>query len=344
MEFNPELPSHDGLAAYYWPKMHPDHPATIAHPAWASYDPHSVAQHSINPLLIVKGTPPENENEAGFPRSQSPVHELYHDHNYHLLSQEEEVCPPRFTEPFSLAHVTYSKSTVSLDSLKQPVLWIDEPATEQTAINHQDLPESKNAPFVPGPRHSIPFTPTDPHYRPWHKRTVSEPVFGAKNQGPAFPKVTMKERSDSCLFDAEYWSNLHRFLPVPCEENAPPAFTVSFAQTAQELEKTSQKLMNYLLNDYDLVAELRQNPDSFDQNVELSSKRRKVGDDINWKPMSAGSVLGLNEIFKLHQREVNSMLQNCTDSCFGELNMRELRAWKRGDRELKRRHPQVSSF
>ncbi|KAG7856543.1 hypothetical protein KL919_004073 [Ogataea angusta] len=343
MEFNPEPPSHDGFAAYYWPKMPPDQSATIAHPAWTNYDPHSVAQHSINPLLIVKET--QTENESDLSRKQSPVHDVYHDNNYHLLSHDEEVCPPRFTEPLNVAHVPYSKSTVSLDSFKQPVLWIDESIAEQTATtHHQDLTEFKKPSFVAEPRHSMPLAPSDPHYRPWHKRTVSEPVFGAKNQGPAFPKVTMKERSDSCMFDAEYWSNVNRFLPVPCEENAPPSFAVSFVQTAKQLEKTSQKLMNYLLTDYDLVAELRQSPTSFDQIAECSNKRRKVGDDINWKPMSAGSVLGLNEIFKLHQREVNNMLQNCTDSCFGELNMRELRAWKRGDRELKRRQTHASPF
>ncbi|KAG7926354.1 hypothetical protein KL925_003404 [Ogataea polymorpha] len=343
MEFNSELSSHDSFAAYYWPKMPPDQSATIAHPAWTTYDPHSAAQHSINPLLIVKET--QSENEAALAGNHSPVHEVYHDHNYHLLSHEEELCPPRFTEPLKVAHVPYSKSTVSLDSFKQPVLWLHEPITEQPAMSHhQDLPDFKRQSFVPETRHSMSFAPTDPHYRPWHKRTVSEPVFGAKNQGPAFPKVTMKERSDSCMFDAEYWSNVNRFLPVPCEENAPPDFTVPFVQTVKQLEKTSQKLINYLLNDCDLVAKLHQNPNSFDQTVELSNKRRKVGDDINWKPMSAGSVLGLNEIFKLHQREVNNMLQNCTDSCFGELNMRELRAWKRGDRELKRRHLQASPF
>ncbi|GME80875.1 unnamed protein product [Ambrosiozyma monospora] len=63
------------------------------------------------------------------------------------------------------------------------------------------------------------------------------------------------------------------------------------------------------------------------------SRRRKLGDEIHWKPTSAGVLWELHKVFHLDQRKVVRLLgaKSKGNSCFGLLNLRELGAWERGD-------------
>ncbi|GME80815.1 unnamed protein product [Ambrosiozyma monospora] len=65
------------------------------------------------------------------------------------------------------------------------------------------------------------------------------------------------------------------------------------------------------------------------------SRRRKLGDEIHWKPTSAGVLWELHKVFHMDQRKVVRLLgaKSKGNSCFGLLNLRELGAWERGDNQ-----------
>ncbi|KAH3670868.1 hypothetical protein OGAPHI_000579 [Ogataea philodendri] len=320
MEFVAE-PTSDSVAAYYWMRAANHESGELAPFDWHPSELLQSSQSSINPLLILR-----EENDVAPKTEHTPDPSS---HNYQLLSFDDhtvQAVPPHLIESPTVSATSSIKSSSS-------VVWMEDHFSEPGLIPFE------NTEYITRVDHLAPQI-----HRPGHKRTVSEPVFGTRHARRALPKVTMKDKSESCVFDAAYWSDVNRRLPVPCEEDAPPLFQLHFVQTTQQLERTSLILTKYLEDDYDLVEQLRSERDYTENTIEMSTKRRKLGDNINWKPMSAGSVLGLNEVFKLHQREVSAMLQNCTQSCFGELNMRELRAWRRGDGDLKRRQTQPDLY
>ncbi|ODV82949.1 hypothetical protein CANARDRAFT_30420 [[Candida] arabinofermentans NRRL YB-2248] len=88
------------------------------------------------------------------------------------------------------------------------------------------------------------------------------------------------------------------------------------------------------VNDYDLESD--------------DNYRRKVGDNIEWESIPVGVTYGLNEIFNLKQNKVAEILSTNNNnnnkqltSCFGKLNLRNLRAWKRIEKH--KRHKKRNS-